>query len=477
MAPTGTPTDHGIQRPLRRFAWIVVALLLIVAIGLAVLFVVRGGRVVSTLLGLDANHGLQPALFQTAPLRTTQNGVDRVYVVSTQQQTLRFRGGRSISEARTDYLHIDLWAINAATATVAWRRRLHSFKDDEIGGRILPGFAILGADGETLWLNVEGPLGVSLADGHVIADHARIEQRNPKLAGMRVLEPGYVAFGRTGLQVTLNDASQWRIDARDLSAAPRDTPVGDPAGIVAIAERASDNSRFQIRSLTAGQSWLGVLTDTEADALSHPPVIPGSDPTERPGVMQRFLAENHVPQALNEPLLQPYRLWKAQVKQVSAAPPDWPKSLPDNWGSRAEFSAYNVLPESPIFLQAGLLRDGSSSKAALWYRNPDSILVLHMDKLGGAGRLQLTRVSGPLGKPVWQVPLPMTALASVMRGTKDLVLFGRGSLPNDGQSDDDHPQHHQLVRIDVAGGKSIALDLTAASISQAPTPAEGVQSD
>lgn len=477
MAPTYTPTDHGIQRPRRRFAWIVVALLLVATMALAVLFVVRGGHVVSTLLGLDANHGLQPALFQTAPLRTTQNGVDRVYVVSTQHQTLRFRGGRSISEVRTDYLHIDLWAINAATATLAWRRRLHSFKDDEIDGRILPGLAILGADGETLWVNVEGPLGVSLADGHVIADVARIEQRNPKLAGKLVLEPGYVAFGRNGLQVTLNDASQWRIDARDLSAAPRDTPVSDPAGVVAIAERASANSRFQIRSLTAGQSWLGVLTDAEADALSHPPVIPGRDPTERPGVMQQFLNENHVPQALNEPLLQPYRLWKAQVKQVSAAPSDWPKDLPDNWGSRAEFSAYSVLPESPTFLRAGLLREHGTSETALWYRNPDSVLVLHVDKLGLAGRLQLTRVSGPLGKPVWQVPLPMTALVSVMRGSNDLMLFGHAALASNAQSEDENPAHHQLVRLDVANGQTQLLDLTAASLSQTAQPVDSIKKD
>jgi hypothetical protein len=170
-------------------------------------------------------------------------------------------------------------------------------------------------------------------------------------------------------------------------------------------------------------------------------------------------------------------LWKAQVKQVSAAPPDWPKALPDNWGSRAEFSAYSVLPESPTFLQAGLLRADGSSKVALWYRNPDSIFVLHVDKLGLAGRLQITRASGPLGMPVWQVPLPMTSLASVMRGTNDLVLFGRGPLSNDGQGDENDQVHHQLVRIDGASGKAIALDLTTASLSQTPTSDEGIRSE
>ena len=377
----------------------------------------------------------------------------------------------------THYLHVDLWAVDAITAKLAWRKRLRSYKRSEISGRILPEFKVFGVDGNTLWVNVEGPLGVSLADGRVVADAKRIESKNPNLAGRLVLEPGYVAFGRNGLQLTLDDASQWRINGRNLSAAPRDAAASNPADIVGLADLATSTSRFQMRSLTAGETWLGVLTDAEADELSHLSVIASRDPNERAGALQLFLNENHVPKALNDPLPQPYRLWQAHAKQVSAAPPDWSKELPDKWGTRVEFSDYNVLAESPTFLRAGLLRESGLAKVPLWYQNPDSVLLLHLDKLGLAGRLQVTSVSGPLGKPVWNAPLPMTTLTSVMRGAKNVALWGQGALAGDPPRGEGNPEHQQLVHINTESGHSIALDLTAASLSQEPVSIDSSQKD
>lgn len=69
-------------------------------------------------------RGLQAAMFQSAPLRTTQDGLDRAYLVSTQSESVYFGSGRGVSQVRRDDLHVDLWAIDAASATVAWRRRL-----------------------------------------------------------------------------------------------------------------------------------------------------------------------------------------------------------------------------------------------------------------------------------------------------------------------------------------------------------------
>ncbi len=461
MKSTTSRVGNQQRSPGGRVILAVVALVLAAGMVWLLLAVIKDSPL-SSLFGSTSNRGLQPALFQTAPLRTAQGGVDRVYVVSTQSQTEIFRSARSVTETRTDTLHVDLWAVDAATATVAWRKRLRTFKNKELEGRILPGFAILGADGETLWVNVEGPLGVSLADGHAVADLALIAQRNPVIAGKILIAPGYVAFGRNGLQLTLDNASQWRIDARNLSAALRETPVSEPAGIVVPADfRRGGTRRLQMRSLKIGQSWLGVLTDAEAVELSHAPVIPGGDPDQRAGAIQQYLNENHVPKPLNEPLPQPYRLWKAQVNEVPAAPPDWSSELPNNWGTREEFGHYEVLPDSPTFLRAGLLREHASAKFPLWYRDPDSVLVLHLDRLGPAGRLQLTRASGPLGKSVWQIALPMDALEAVMRGERDIVLLGselEGVI-----------ERRKLARIDVESGRSIVLDLSAASMT---TPAD-----
>ena len=435
--------------------------------------VLRGNSVFQfpDFLGGSGGRGLQLALFQTAPLRTAQGGTDRIYAMSTQSQTVYFGTRRGSTQVRREYLHVDLWAIDAATAQVAWRNRLRTFEEGEIGGQILPGFEILGADGTTLWLNVSGPLGVSLADGQVVADAASVEQRNPQLAGKLVIERGYIAFGRNGLQLTLSDASQWRIDAADLSAAPRDTPVSRPSEIAGPgSNRTSATSSFQVRALPIGERWLGLLTDAEADHLGRPPVVPGRSPDDRPGALQQYLEANHVPPPLHDPLPQPYRLWGARMQMISAAPMDWPKDFPDNWGKRPQFSNYELLPESPSFLRAGLLREHGDADVPIWYRDPDSVLVLHVDKLGQAGRLQLTRVSGPRGSVVWGTPLPFVSIGSVMRGAEDLCLWGSEPESPGSASAETYPEHRKLVRIDVASGHLSALDLSAESMIRDATP-------
>lgn len=407
---------------------------------------------------------LQPALFQSAPLRAVRVQADRVYLMSTQSETVITRFGGSITPVRNDYLYIELWAIDAATNSVVWRNRLRTYENRERAGRIQTGFKLLGVDGAVLWLDIEGPLGVSLDDGHVVADLASIELRNPQLAGRLVEENGYIAFGRNGLQLTLNDATQWRVDASDLSAAPRDVAVSHPDGITGPAYyRNSGTSSFQIRGVQIGERWLGVLTDKEADMLSQPPVVPGSKPGDRPGVMQKFLEENHVPTPLNEPLPQAYRLWGAHVKTVSAAPADWPKELPDNWGKRPHFSRYEVLPEAPSFLRAGLLREHPDTQDPLWYLNPDSFLVLHVDKLGAEGRLVLSRVSGPVGKLVWQATLAMTSVDSVMPGASDIYLWGREPVASDDHGNGGQHEHLKLARVELATGQATLTDMTVAS--------------
>jgi hypothetical protein len=302
----------------------------------------------------------------------------------------------------------------------------------------------------------------------VVADGARIDAANPAMAGKRVNDPGYIAFGRHGLQLTLSDATQWRIDAADLRAAPRDTPVRDPRGIVPPADYARGaSSTFMTRALPIGERWLGLLTEQEAELYRNPPVVPGRAPGERPGAMQQFLEANHVPPPLHQPAPQPYRLWSARVVQVTAAPPDWPREWPDNWGTRPQFSAYEVLPDAPSFLRAGLLRESGKHDQALWYRQPDSVLVLHSDRLGKEGRLQLTRISGPAGKPVWSVVLPMDDLHAVMHKEQALVLLG--SEPPFASADQKtvaQGPHLGLVRVDIPTGSTKALDLTAKSLEQ-----------
>lgn len=409
---------------------------------------------------------LQPAEVRGAPLRTAQGGADRLYLLTTQSErivplrpSIARRGLGSVRPR--DMLHVDLWAFDAATARPAWRQRVRTFED-----RQPLTHELLGADGETLWLFVREPIGVSLRDGSVVADGARIEARNPAMAGQRVDQTGFVAFGAQGLQLTLSDSTQWVVDADGLGARPREGAPRQREGIVAPSLRGSYTERLQQRGLPLGTRWLGVLTDDEAATLKNPPVVPGAKPDETRGAMADFLDSQHVPGDLSA---QPkrYRLWGAHVAQVSAAPRDWPKELPDNWGTRERFSDYQPLPEAPVFLQAGLLGDGHSPRP-FWFRDPDSVLVLHHDKVGAAGRLRLTRIAGPGGRVVWDAALPLASLESSTYGERDIVLFG--STPNaayDPRSESSREVNEVVVAVDVRSGAVATFDLSTESVKTA----------
>ncbi|MFN8641789.1 MAG: hypothetical protein U0802_09085, partial [Candidatus Binatia bacterium] len=156
--------------------------------------------------------------------------------------------------------------------------------------------------------------------------------------------------------------------------------------------------------------------------------------------------------------------WSAQVTAVSAAPRDWPAELPDNWGTRDRFSDYQPLPEAPPFLQAGLLGDGRTPHP-MWYREPDSVLVLHHDKVGDAGRLRLARVAGPGGRVVWDAALPLADLVASTYGATHVALLGRA--PNAAYEPGDESsreEHEVLVAVDVASGAVAPFDLTAESV-------------
>lgn len=453
-------------RAARVLAGLGLATLAVAVVALVAVWRLGGGPVVREFLLTGEVREMEPAQFQSAPLRTAQGGRDLVYLLSTQSETVTSRSRRGSGSRRREYLHVDLWAVDPIALQVAWRRRVRSFSGRDRPGRDLRAFSILGADGDVLWLGVNGPRGVALADGHDIADGALLDRHNPQFAGRRVDEPGFIAFGRHGLQLTLDDASQWRVDAATLQAAPRDTPLPDPTRVTPPAMTGHGSATaFRLRGARIGDRWLGVLTDREADFYGRPPVVPGRGPDEQAGVMFDHLESQHVPPRLVETEAVPYRLWSARVTEVSAAPRGWPAHMPDNWGTRPRYSDYAVLPDAPTFLRAGLLREHPLAEHPLWYRAPDSILVIHVDRLGAAGRLQLSRIAGPSGTPVWQAPLPFDRLDAVLRGDRDLVLLGTvPPAPGATPGPDAGPAHRALAAIDIASGRTRVLDLGAESL-------------
>lgn len=452
------------QPPPRRSAGLgglAVAVFLAIVIGYVGYLAVTLGPDMKSLSLTDFMAGekriLHPADLRGAPLRKG----DRVYLLTTQTERLVplgfVRRGHTTRSPR-QMLHADLWAFDVATGKPVWRKRLQTF---EGGGRI--DFQMLGADGDMVWVMVREPIGVSLKDGSIVADWPRIEAANPSFAGKRVNDDGYVAFGGQGLQVTLSDSTQWVVHGDTLTAEPRDKAPVNPPGLVALATTETYTSGLQMRGMPIGDAmWLGVLTDEEAKALQADPVIPGRDPKEPRGALYDVYEAQHVPQPLTaQP--KPYRVWSARRTKVSQGPKDWPKDWPDKWGTRDKFSDYKALPEAPAFLQAGFLSDGHS-EYPVWLREPDSVLILHHDKVGSDGRLRVARVSGPAGKVVWDAALPLGEMQVSMVGTPVVAFVGTEPNPlHDPNDDVSREQHQKLVMLDTGTGTVTSFDMTAES--------------
>jgi len=109
------------------------------------------------------------------------------------------------------------------------------------------------------------------------------------------------------------------------------------------------------------------------------------------------------------------------------------------------------------YLDPGLL---SVNSQPLLLRNPDSVLILHRDRLGEEGRLQIDRVAGPKGRTLWKAALPLSMLQSVMPGDNSLVLAGVLFTPrqNNRPRDPMRDAHGTLISIDLQTGAVHAHD-------------------
>jgi hypothetical protein len=402
------------------------------------------------------------------PVRVSANGVDAVLLMTVQKESRTVGGGSRWRTYRgfETVTHFDVWRIDGATARPVWRKRLLT----ERAGNVYD-LGVLGADGDRFWYFLRGPAVASIATGEVLGGAAAIEDRNAALKGVVPTDKGYYKFfDGYGLVFTSADARAWQVDAATLEAVPwqpkaavrRASAIGPPY------YAASSSTSFQKRGLTLAHAWLGVLTDDEGDAMNRGPQVPGARPGERRGAMAAFLESVHAPPELTHAGPKRYRLWRSKVEQVSAAPEGWPKTLPDKWGKRPRYSAFSPFEKSPELLQAGLLSDGRASFPILLH-DPDSVLVLHRDRVDDAGRLHVTRMAGPDGRVLWDAALPLSILQSVMPGQGRLVLFGRGYVePQRETGDPYHSAHEWLIALDTATGVASAFNISEADIESAP---------
>jgi len=355
---------------------------------------------------------LRPVKSFGPPLRAG----DRVYLLTGQWRSSMWHpdDGPTITD-----LFVDLWAFNAATAVPVWRKRLQTERNGAMDGR-----SILGAEGDTLWLLVpSGLMAVSLKDGAILADTPRIEAKYPGLKGLLPTDSRYFSFDAKGLHIKAGDGRTISLNPQTFAVNPEEGP--NPAlrgGIVMPAYYTPfSTSSFVERGLHIPGHWLGVLNDDEAKLFSEKNVVGGIDLETR------------------------RRLWHARTGEGT-----------NFFGKFTTHLDFKPLGDRD-YLGPGLLAQHASTgpNQVLYYRNPDSVLVLHRDRLGEEGRLRLARIAGPAGNVLWDATLPLSVLQSVMPGEQALVFYGREyTKPKDSRPRDPmHTALEMLIAIDVATGK------------------------
>lgn len=381
--------------------------------------------------------GYSPLGLMGAPVFANVAEGDRAYLLTGQWRLIR-PPGRHTSGYDYNELYIDMWAVDTATAKPVWRKRLETERG---GGMIDRSF--LGVDGNAVWLLLHGKLvALSASDGSVIAPVGKVEELNPELKGLMPTDSRYIVFDSQGLCITGADARQWRVDPASFKVSAVD-PVPKPPKEGAFPPEfitPGGNGLHLVRGLDMTTSWIGLLTDEEAKAFEE-----SNTSTWLTAEVRR-------------------RVWGAKVIVGKG-----------DFGDIRDYTELKPLPEAPEFLDAGLLREYSQAQqlTALWTTDPPSVFVLHRERLGKAGKLRLARVSGPVGKVVWEAALPLTNVQSVKKMEKHILIFGHEYIEGDPDISDalrDSPQ--RLVSVEIATG---AVHVHSHSVSE--THPEAVKVD
>ena len=417
-------------------------------LGLAVvgaLFLVTAIAVAVVLARLEV--AATPADVVGPPVRAQTAAGDRVFLLTSQWKTYRTRYSRhGISRPAYTALLVDVWAFDAGTGKPLWRRRLESDRRGVNAGR-----ALLGAEPDVLWLlTSRGLLGISTSDGASIADAAAIEAKNPHLASRMPREPKLFRFDAAGLGFRSADGRDWRLDGATLAASQAgQTPPTGPAKAFPPARLSGGVSTwaFHEKGLHLTGRWIGVLSAGEAQRSQERRTLVFAHPDEAPRV----------------------RLWSATARREAGFV-----------GERTWLSDFAPLPESPEFLRGGLLSDGNLKNQPIMLFEPDSLLVLHWDRLGDDGRIRLSRVA-PRGRVLWTASLPMSRLDAVMPGERTLTLLGSRPEPDLARPRERAPvEVDQLVTVDLQTGRTSPYGFRfkapeGAQIPRPATPPDGAE--
>lgn len=393
-----------------------------------------------------------PASISGGLLRLGSAQGERLVFITSQWESRYLYTGSSTSRTRrgAQFLHIDLWQFDVATAQPVQRLRLATSKQ-------LGDVAALGVDRGVLWARLPGLIGVRLADGAVVADRARVAAANPDIADMLPQPPAGPVFmtqqqqplrftPAEGLVVRLDDGRRVRLDPLTLKALPlaaaatddKPAPAADPQRQLPHRLAQGNQWNAMVRGLPIGSTaarrleWLGLVAEREVEPIGR---------TGQTTSVPDFTQPDR------------FRLYRGQL-------------LPQQhlFGLRHRLKLVAPLPEAPEFLFAGLGVENPEAHpaVALWRRAPDSVFVLHRDRLGEQGRWVLSRVAGPDGRVVWRAELPLSDLSLWWPGERHAVLAGRWAAavrapeaqPNEGASP-------QIVSVNLETGALAVFNLDA----------------
>ncbi len=381
------------------------------------------------------------------PVRITDDQGDRLYYLTSQweKRITRAGGSRYSSNWRTtNWLFIDLWAINPTTAQPIFRKRL---KKDKVNADS----TAMGVEQGVLWARIPELIGIRLEDGAIVADSGKIEIRNPSLKGLmpnpaqggtflpEMMQP--LKFDPdVGMVVRLDDARQVRIDPLTLEASPH-VPLSEEEKSKANAAKGSD--RAKVERMSNGMEWR---------AMARSVVTQGAD---KDMDWMGLLSETELKQALERKVAgsqmdftvpMHHRLYRARLTPGDPV-----------FGMALEFRDAEPLPEGPEFLMGGLLTQNAPAwgeRPALWRREPDSVFVISRDRLGDEGRMQVARIADPAGRTVWSAPLPLSAMSGWLPGERHALMFG--AAPSARRSpeaeENENPVMH-IVSLDLETGE------------------------
>jgi hypothetical protein len=399
------------------------------------------------LLGLAAcrSHSIFGPLELQGPVAMVDDaGTQRLLLLTKQEEQRQIAvggsGRRGSINWRTDtFFHFVVEALDPATMKPAWKKSLVTFGDPDakglgpsrvIGSAVSAG--LLGQDGEVVWLLVgDTPYGISVKDGHVLADAARLEQANAALKGMLPSEARHYGFDR-GLVFLSADARQFVVrgpgfKAQEYTAPP---PATEPAGqlrangtreLVPMRPLGED----PLRQATLGGEWLGLYSPKEVEDIEG----------DEDGSTLRYPYSVH-----NEGALARRGFWRAKIATV--------RHFDDTY---RRLDGLTPVAGAPTLLKGRFASDGRSGQP-MQLSDPDGLLVWHSTRIDNAGRIALTRFDGAL-KPVWTTELPFSE-TSIVRRLQTWPLPGRLVVAGELETEDMGVRRREpyLASIDLANG-------------------------